>query len=426
VRTTLPVGIAALGFLTLAPGCAGDDHDDSAPYQTITQPIFGGQNATACQWPTTVLLSGCTGTLVHPQIVTTAAHCGTNHKTALFGESRAMPARRVAIEYCRVVTNHRNTEDDRAFCKLVTPVTDVPIAPILMGCEVDILKAGQKVVVAGFGDNSDDGSGFGTKRWVETTLRAAPDGNGVRVGGNGKAPCFGDSGGPAFVQLADGSWRAFGVDSVGLGDSCGAGDRMSLLHKAAPWIEQQSGIDITPCHDADGTWNPGPNCKGFSLAPTAPDRAWVNGCAEPTLSPPLTACGAGIVGGNDGGVPINDGAVPISDAGASDRPVSVDGSADSARDSGSPPMAGDAGLDLPSMPDGAMRPDGPRAGETVPRPSWDAQTESGVPPAQPPHVGDGGCGCGLGGEDTGKSPGYALAGLLMLAGALRRRRPRAC
>jgi len=61
---------------------------------------------------------------------------------------------------------------------------------------------------------------------------------------------FGDSGGPAFVQLADKSWRVFGIDSEGTGKSCGAGDLMGVMHKAVSWIEQQSGVDITPCHDA--------------------------------------------------------------------------------------------------------------------------------------------------------------------------------
>jgi hypothetical protein len=328
-RSTLTLIVAALGW----SGACGVERSEPA-HEITSQPIFGGQNATACQWPTTVLLSGCTGTLVHPLIVTTAAHCGTGHRMATFGETSGMAARRVPIEYCRVFQTRGSDGTDFAFCKLRTPVTDVPIIPPLMGCEVDILKPGQKVVVAGFGDNNDNNGGFGTKRWVETTLNRPDTGRGAQVGGMGKAPCFGDSGGPAFVKLPDGSWRSFGIDSSGTGDSCGAGDIMAMIYKAVPWIEQQSGIDISPCHDADGTWNPGPNCHSFSLDPLATGRTWANGCAEPALSPPAATCGMAGTPGDGGFVVVDAGRIPD---GARPEAGPLDARRDSAAADGPPP-----------------------------------------------------------------------------------------
>jgi len=44
--------------------CAADEPPPAV--ETTLQPITGGQLATECQWPTTVLLNGCSGTLVHP------------------------------------------------------------------------------------------------------------------------------------------------------------------------------------------------------------------------------------------------------------------------------------------------------------------------------------------------------------------------
>jgi len=76
---------------------------------------------------------------------------------------------------------------------------------------------------------------------------------------------------------------------------------MALMDDAIPWIEEQSGIDVTPCHDADGTWNPSPACRNFSMAPHSPGRTWTSGCAEPALSPALASCGPGYVP-DDGGV----------------------------------------------------------------------------------------------------------------------------
>jgi MYXO-CTERM domain-containing protein len=301
-----------------------------APAEETKQAIFGGQDATECQWPTTVFIDGCTGTLVHPLIVTTAAHCGTNHRTVIFGESGKAPARRVAIDYCRAYTAtpgvpQAATLRDWAFCKLKQPVTDVPIIPILMGCETDVLAAGQKVVVAGFGANINDNGmglndGFGTKRFVETTIVRVDTGRGIQVGGMGKAPCYGDSGGPGFVKLADRSWRVFAIDSAGLAATCDAGDLMTLIHKGVAWMEQESGIDITPCHDADGTWNPSPACGGFSLGPEAPGRSWSTGCAEPTLSPPSATCGPAAGAPDaaplDTGVPADAAPAPPVDAAA--------------------------------------------------------------------------------------------------------------
>jgi MYXO-CTERM domain-containing protein len=318
-------------------GCSSEP-GDIEPLASAPSPIFGGQLATTCQWPTTVLLNGCTGTLVHPLIVTTAGHCGTNHRTATFGETRTSPgARTVNIQSCSVYNGPRIAGHltDWAFCKLATPVTDVPIVPILMGCETDILKPGQKVVVAGFGDNTDNGTGFGTKRWVETTVNREDTGRGIQVGGMGKAPCFGDSGGPAFVKLADGSWRVFGVDSSGTGSSCGAGDLMGLIHPAVPWIEQTSGVDVTPCHDADGTWNPSASCTGFSLAPDSTGRTWDNGCAEPITSGREATCGPPF--GGDGGA-FDAGARDAADhdTGARDARIDVTGTGGAG---GAPPDA---------------------------------------------------------------------------------------
>src|SRR5262245_17051795 len=123
------------GAALLGPVACTPEDGPPAAAETAQQPITGGQLATECQWPTTVLLNGCTGTLVHPLIVTTAAHCGTNHKTAVFGESSARAARRIPIEYCRTYSRNRpdggapqpNTLRDWAFCKLTQPVMDVPI-----------------------------------------------------------------------------------------------------------------------------------------------------------------------------------------------------------------------------------------------------------------------------------------------------------
>jgi hypothetical protein len=192
----------------------------------------------------------------------------------------------------------------------------VPIVPILMGCEVDVLQPGTPIIEAGFGDSDDNGNGFGRKRWVATSFNRTSNGA-ANVGGNGKGYCYGDSGGPAFVKLAGGSWRAFGIVSEGTGPSCADGDLIAYIHKAVPWIEQMSGIDITPCTNADGTWNPSAACTGFSLAPDGAGRTWSNGCAEPVMSGREATCGPPF--GGDAGPPVD--APPPDSAGPRDAAV---------------------------------------------------------------------------------------------------------
>src|SRR5690242_15583055 len=52
-----------------------------------TPGIVGGTAVAVCDWPTTVFLGNCTATLIHPRVITTAAHCTPRAGTKVnFGE----------------------------------------------------------------------------------------------------------------------------------------------------------------------------------------------------------------------------------------------------------------------------------------------------------------------------------------------------
>jgi MYXO-CTERM domain-containing protein len=93
-----------------------------------------------------------------------------------------------------------------------------------------------------------------------------------------------------YIQASDGSWRAFGITSYGNG--CGGGGWYSMMHPGMEWFESESGVDITPCHDADGTWNPGPDCQGFPLQPMTASGSWPNSCDGGPVSGWSDSCGA--------------------------------------------------------------------------------------------------------------------------------------
>lgn len=254
--------------------------------------IYGGEVVGRCGWASVVAVDGgCSGTLVHPEVVVFAAHCGEDIDWVAFGESEE-GGRRVATSRCETFRFSGEPRGrDVGFCLLAEPQFDVPIVPLAAGCELDTLSVGTEVVLVGFG-LADDGS-TGRKRQVSTVLQELTKDGELLLGGDGKDSCVGDSGGPAFATITGGSGdletRQVGVASYG--GPCGLGGYYSLLAPNIAWLEERTGVDLTPCHTDEGEWAPTGACGRFPLHPDRGREGGGTGCSDLARSGYSTACG---------------------------------------------------------------------------------------------------------------------------------------
>lgn len=293
------VTLASAGLTTLLASFSGiaeaSEPDNFSADPSTSQPaISGGADAGTCAFPAVVVgPSACSATLIHPRVILCAAHCSGNINSVRFSESAQGGGRTVPVDYCAWYPGYNGNSDqahDWSLCVLAEPVYDVPIIPPAVGCEADV-KIGDTVVMVGYGDSFQDG-GWGTKRYSQTEISNTMEGT-IFIGPNSNNACPGDSGGPLLVKYADNTWRTVGIASTLSGDcgSPGAFNAYAAVADAIPWVEETTGIDVTPCHDADGKWNPSSQCTGFWTGDQQGFGSWNNWCSGTPSGGPSTTCG---------------------------------------------------------------------------------------------------------------------------------------
>lgn len=236
----------------------------SAPVANARHTLEGGRVLGACDWPSVGAIEpGCTATLITPQWILTAAHCPTSGTFRLGGVGTPIAA----------CTPHPDfISSGRAFdfmvCRLASSVA-APVIPLLAPCEARalapvgglprLLPVGAPVTVLGLGSPTT-----GQKRAVEMEVSSfyfsPPLIDFTQPSGLGGARP-GDSGGPTFMRLGDGTWRQVGVHKLG-----GAGTSVTdaWVASVVPWIELVTGEDLTPCHLGD-RWSPGATCSTLAF-----------------------------------------------------------------------------------------------------------------------------------------------------------------
>ena len=221
-------------------------------------PIVGGSKVPAGRWDDVVAVIGatgrCSGTLIAPDVVLTAGHCieiepyeVITNTTDLAGPG----GDHIAVKWARAYPDWPTRHDIGVL--MLEHVARPRPRPIAAACHTNArLLAGAPLTIVGFGLVTPAGTDANT-RLHEATVpvldplcaqdpgcepAVRPNGE-FTAGGRGSDSCFGDSGGPAFLDTAAGP-ALVGVVSRGLalpGLPCGNGGVYVRADKIVAWAQ---------------------------------------------------------------------------------------------------------------------------------------------------------------------------------------------
>lgn len=239
-----------VGLLGFAVGCAdgaGSTVVDEAK-QAIVGPSQSNDRDRAVVLVEVETADGdagsCSGVVVAPRAVLTAAHCvvpqavGAGATLSVFLGSD--PAARDPLDHVEVASATADPEFDLTLLQaghdvaVLTTRAPLSLTPLAFGPPTP-LNGVESVRIVGFGITDPNDPRIGRRRDATIAL-ARFDDRFLELGLDESAPCLGDSGGPAFVDRADGTEALAGIVSY-TDPGCGPFSRVTRLAPYTSFLE---------------------------------------------------------------------------------------------------------------------------------------------------------------------------------------------